>query len=71
MRLGKVTANGTAATISVKCWAADDGVSWQIETRSVIVATGEGSLDASLRSVLERSTVRAMIHDVETEVDEL
>jgi hypothetical protein len=37
----------------------------------MIVAAREGSLDASLRSVLERSTVRAMIHDVETEVDEL
>jgi hypothetical protein len=37
----------------------------------MIVAAREGSLDASLRSVLERSTVRTMIHDVETEVDEL
>jgi hypothetical protein len=43
----------------------------KIESRSVIVATREGSLDASLRSVLERSTVRAMIHDVETEVHKL
>ncbi len=71
MRLGKVTADVTAATVSVKCWAADDGVGWQIETRSVIVATGEGSLDASFRSVLERSTVSAVIHDVEAKVHKL
>jgi len=66
-----MTANVTAATVSMKCWAADDGVGWQIETRSVIVATGEGSLNASFRSVLERSAVSAMIHYVETKVHEL
>ena len=71
MRLGKVTANGTAATVSVKCWAADDGVGRQIEARSVIVATRKGSLGASFRSVFERSTVSAVIHDVESKVDEL
>ena len=66
-----MTANVTAATVSMKCWAADDGVGWQIETRSVIVATGEGPLDASFRSVLERSTVSAVIHDVEAKVHKL
>jgi hypothetical protein len=71
MRLGKVTANETAATVSVKCRAADDGVSWQIETWSVIVATRKGSLGASFRSVFERSAVRTVIHDVETEVHKL
>jgi hypothetical protein len=71
MRIGEVAADVTAATISVESRAADDRVGRQIETWSMIIAAREGSLDASLRSVLERSTVRAMIHDVETEVDEL
>ncbi len=71
MRLGKVTADVTAATISMKCRAADDRVGRKIESRSMIVATREGSLDASFRSVLKRSTVGAVIHDVETKVHEL
>ncbi len=71
MRLGKVTANETAATVSMKCRAANDRVGREIESRSMIVAAWEGSLDASLRSVLERSTVRAMVHDVETKVHKL
>ena len=66
-----MAANETAATVSVKCRTTNDRVGRKIESRSMIVAAREGSLDASLRSVLERSTVRAMIHDVETEVDEL
>ena len=71
MRLGKMTANEAAATVSVKCQAADDGVGRQIETWSVIVAARESAFDTSFRSVLERSTVRAMVHNVESKVDEL
>ena len=66
-----MAANEAAATVSVKCRTTNDRVGRKIESRSMIVAAREGSLDASLRSVLERSTVRTMIHDVETEVDEL
>jgi hypothetical protein len=55
----------------MKCRATDDGVSWQIETWSVIVATRKGSLGASFRSVFERSTVSAVIHDVEAKVHKL
>ncbi len=71
MRLGEVAADETAATVSVKCWAADDGVGRQIEARSVIVATREGSFDARFRSVFEGSTVSNVIHDVETKVHKL
>jgi hypothetical protein len=71
MRLGKMAADEAAATISVQSRAANDRVGRQIEARSVIIATREGSLDASLRSVLKRSTVSAMIHDVETKVHKL
>ena len=71
MRLGEVAADEAAATISMKCRATDDGVSWQIETWSVIVATRKGSLGASFRSVFERSTVSAVIHDVEAKVHKL
>ena len=71
MRLGKMAADETAATVGVKCWAADDRVGRQIETWSVIVATREGAFDTSFGSVLKRSTVSAMIDDVETEVHKL
>ncbi len=71
MRLGKVTADEAAAAVSVKCRAANDGVGRKIKTRSVIVATRDGSFEASIRPVFKRSTVSAMVHDVETEVDEL
>ncbi len=69
MRLGKVTADVTAATISVESRAADDGVGRKIKTRSVIITTRESSFNASFRSVFEGSTVSAVIHDVETKVD--
>jgi hypothetical protein len=71
MRLSKVTADEAAATISVKCRAANDRVGRKIESRSVIVAARESSFDASFRSVLEGSAVRAVIHDVEAKIDEL
>jgi hypothetical protein len=71
MRLGKVTANETAATVSMKCRAANDRVGRQIETWSVIIAAGESSLNASFRSVFKGPAVRTVIHDVETEVHEL
>ena len=53
MRLGKMAADETAATVGMKCWAADDRVGRQIETWSVIVATREGSFDANFGSVFE------------------
>jgi hypothetical protein len=71
MRLGKMAADETAATISVQSRAADDRVGRQIETWSVIVATREGAFDTSFRSVFERSAVSTMIHDVETKVHKL
>jgi hypothetical protein len=71
MRLGEVSADEAAATVSVECRATDDGVSWQIESRSVIVATRESAFDTRLRSVFERSTVSTVIHDVETKVHKL
>jgi hypothetical protein len=71
MRLGEVAADVTAATIGVKCWAANDRVSWQIEARSVIIAARESAFDTSFRSMLERSTVSAMIHDVEAKIHKL
>jgi hypothetical protein len=71
MRLGKMAADEAAATVSVKSWAANDRVGWEIEARSVIITAREGPFDAGFRSMLERSTVSAMIHDVEPEVDEL
>ncbi len=63
-----MAANEAAATVSMKCRAADDGMGRQIETRSVIVATGESAFDTRLRSVFKRSAVSTMIHDVETKV---
>ena len=66
-----MAANEAAATVSVKCRAADDGMGRQIETWSVIVATRKGSLGASFRSVFERSTVSAVIHDVEAKIYKL
>jgi hypothetical protein len=71
VRLGKVTADETAATVSMESWAANDGVGRKIKARSVIVATRDGSFEASVRLVFKRSTVSAVVHDVETEVDEL
>ena len=71
MRLGEVTADEAAATVSVKCRTANDRVGRKIKARSVIVATREGPFDTTLRSVFEGSTVSAMIHDVEAKVDEL
>jgi hypothetical protein len=71
MRLGKMAADETAATVGVKCWAADDRVGRQIETWSVIVATREGAFDTSFGSVFKRSTVSTMVHDVETKVHKL
>jgi hypothetical protein len=64
MRIGKVTPDEAAATISMKGWAANDRVGWQVDARSVIIAAKEGSLDASLRSVFKRSTVSTMVHNV-------
>jgi hypothetical protein len=71
MRLGKMAADEAAATISVKSRAADDGMGRQIEARSMIVTTREGSLDPSFGSVFERSTVGTVIHDVKAEVNKL
>ena len=66
-----MAADEAAATISVQSRAADDRVGRQIETWSVIVATREGAFDTSFRSVLKRSTVSTMVHDVEAKVHEL
>ena len=66
-----MAADETAATVGVKCWAADDRVGRQIETWSVIVATREGAFDTSFRSMPEGSTVSAVIHDVETKIHKL
>jgi hypothetical protein len=71
MRLREMASDETAATVSVKYWAANDRVGWEIEARSVIIATGEGSLDASFRLMFEGSTVSTVIHDVKAEVDKL
>jgi hypothetical protein len=71
VRLGEVAADEAAATVSVKCRTTNNGVSRKIKTWSVIVATSEGSFNATVRSMLKRSTVSAMIHDVEAEVDKL
>jgi hypothetical protein len=71
VRIGEVAADEAAATVGVKCRAANDGVGRQIEARSVIIATRESSFDASFRSVFEGSTVSTVIHDVETKVHEL
>jgi hypothetical protein len=65
-----MVADEAAATISVQSRAADDRVGRQIEARSVIVATGECSFDASFGSVFKGSTVSVMVHDVESEIDE-
>ena len=66
-----MTADEAAATIRVESWAANDGVGRQIKARSVIVAARACPLDAGFRLMLERSTVSAMIHDVETEIDNI
>jgi hypothetical protein len=71
MRLRKVTADEAAAAVGMKSRAANNRVGRKVEARSVIVATRESSLDASFGSVLKRSTVSAMVHDVETEIDKL
>jgi hypothetical protein len=63
--------NEAAATVSMKCRAADDGMGRQIKPWSVIVATREGAFNTNFRSVFERTTVSAMIHDVETKVHKL
>ncbi len=71
MRLGKVTADVTAAAISVKCRATNDRVGRKVEVQSVIITAGEGSFDASFRSVFERTTVSTVIHDVEAKIHKL
>jgi hypothetical protein len=71
MRLGEMAANGAAATVSMKCRTTNDRVGRQIEARSVIIATRESSLNASFRSVFERSAVSTMIHDVEAKIHKL
>ncbi len=71
MRLGEVAADEAAATVSVKCRTANDRVSRKIETWSVIVATRTCPLDASFRSMLKRTPVHTVVHDVETEIDKL
>jgi hypothetical protein len=71
VRLGKVAEDETAATVSVKYRTTNDRVGRKIKARSVIVTAREGSLDATFRSMFKRTTVRAMIHDVEAEIDEL
>ena len=63
--------NEAAATVSMKCRAADDGMGRQIKPWSVTVATREGAFNTNFRSVFERTTVSAMIHDVETKVHKL
>jgi hypothetical protein len=71
MRLGKVAADETAATVGVKSRTANNRVGRQIKARSVIVAAKEGSLDATFRSVFKGTTVSTVIHDVEAKIDEL
>ncbi len=71
VRFGEVAADEATATVSVKSWAANDRMGRKIKTRSVIVAARVGSLDASFRSMFKRSTVSAVVYDVEAEVDEL
>ena len=66
-----MAANEAAATVSMKCRTTNDRVGRQIEARSVIVTARESPLDATFRSVLERSTVSAVIHDVEAKVHKL
>jgi hypothetical protein len=68
VRFGEVAADEAAATVGVKCRATDNGVGRQIEARSVIIATRESFFNASFRSVPKRSTVGAVIHDVETKI---
>ncbi len=71
VRLSKVTADKTAATVSVESWAANDGMGRQIKAQSVIVAAGESSLDAIFRSMFKSFTMSAVVHDVEAEIDKL
>jgi hypothetical protein len=71
MRLGEMTADEAAATISLESRAADDGVGRQIKTWSVIVATRKSAFDTSFRSMPEGSTVSAVIQDVEAKVHKL
>ncbi len=71
MRLGKVTADETAATVGVKCWAANNRVGRKIKSRSVIVAAREGAFNTRLRSGFKGSAVCAVIHDVEAKVHKL
>jgi hypothetical protein len=71
VRLGKVAADEAAATASMKCRTTNDGVSRKIKTWSVIVATREGSFNATFRSVFKGTTVSTVVHGVEAEINEL
>ncbi len=71
MRLGEMTADEAAATISVESRAADDGMGRQIESRSMIIATREGAFDTSFRWVFKGPAVRTVIHDVEAKIHKL
>ena len=66
-----MAADEAVATVGVKCRTTNDRVGRKIKARSVIVTARESPLDATFRSVLKRSTVSAMIHDVETKVHKL
>jgi hypothetical protein len=66
-----MAANEAAAAVSVECRTTNDRVGRKIEARSVIVTARKGAFCTRLRSVFERSTVSAMIHDVETKVHKL
>jgi hypothetical protein len=66
-----MTADEAAATIRVERRAANDGVGRQIKARSVIVAARACPLDASFRSMFKGTTMSAVVHDVETEIDKL
>jgi hypothetical protein len=71
VRFGEVAADEAAAAVRVESRAAYDGVGRKVKARSVIVAAGKGLFDASFRAMFERTTVSAVVHDVEAEVDEL
>jgi hypothetical protein len=47
MRLGKVTANEAAATVSVKSRTTNDRMGRKVEARSVIITARESSFNAS------------------------
>jgi hypothetical protein len=71
VRLGEVAADEAAATVSMKFRTAYNRVGRKIKTRFVIVAAREGSLDATFRLMIKSSTVSAVVHDVEAEIDKL